>query len=161
VIVLLPNGSRKFTVTAPERVVALSAHSRGYAAVLANGHVQTISLDGRLLRDHAFPPGEVQDAVLAAPGLVAKTRAGIEIRNGDTVKTTPLPRNSRFFGYSEGIVAYGLGRQLRLKRLSNGHDTLFRTLAPRFQAQLGRRGVAYASGRTLGFSVWVFVTGAV
>jgi hypothetical protein len=157
VIVLLPNGARKFTVTMPDRVVALSAHSRGYAAVLANGHVQTLSLDGRLLRDHSFEPGDVQDAVLAAPGLVAKTRAGLEIRNGASVRTVALPRGSRFLGYSEGIAAYGLGSQLRLKRLSNGHDALYRTLAPRFQAQLGRRGLVYASGRTLGFSVWAFV----
>lgn len=161
VIVLAQNGSRKFTLTAPDRVVALSAHSRGYAAVLANSHVLTISLTGKLLRDHSFEAGGVQDAVLAGPGLVAKTPAGIEVRNGDLVRRYPLPRNSRFLGYSEGIVAYGLGRQLRLNRLSNGRDTLFRTLAPRFQAQLGRRGIVYASGRTLGFSAWVYVGGSV
>jgi hypothetical protein len=161
VIVLLPNGSRKFTVTAPARVVALSAHSRGYAAVLANGHVQTISLEGRLLRDHSFEPDGVQDAVLAGPGLLAKTRDGIEIRNGDSIRKTPLPRGSRFLGYTEGIVAYGLGSQLRLTRLANGRDTLYRTLAPRFQAQLGRRGLAYGSGRRLGFAAWALVAGSV
>jgi hypothetical protein len=161
VIVLAPNGSRLFTLTAPDRVVALSAHSRGYAAVLANSHVLTISREGRLLRDHSFPAGGVQDAVLAAPGLVAKTPDGIEIRNGDSIRKIALPRSSRFLGYSEGVVAYGLGRQLRLNRLANGHDTLYRTLAPRFQAQLGRRGLVYASGRTLGFSVWAFVAGSV
>ena len=74
-----------------------------------------------------------------------KTRNGLEIHNGDSIRLIPLPLGSRFLGYSEGIVAYGTGRQLRLKRLANGHDTLFRTLEPRFQAQLGRRGIVYAS----------------
>jgi hypothetical protein len=161
VIVLAPNGSRKFTLSAPDRVVALSAHSRGYAAVLANGSVLTISLAGKVLHEFPFAPGFVQDAVLAAPGLVVKTADGLEIRNRDTTREIPLPRGSRFFGLSEGIVAYGTGRQLRLKRITGGHDALFRTLEPRFQAQLGRRGIAFASGRTLGFTVWAFVAGSV
>jgi hypothetical protein len=161
VIVLAPNGSRKFTLTAPARVVALSAHSRGYAAVLANGTVLTISLAGKVLREFPFEPGFVQDAVLAAPGLVVKTLDGLEVHNGESTRKISLPRGARFFGLSEGIVAYGTGRQLRLKRLTGGHDVLFRTLEPRFQAQLGRRGIAFSSGRTLGFTVWGFVGGSV
>ncbi len=72
-IVLAPNGSRRFTLTAPDRIVALSAHSRGYAAVLANGSALTISPTGAVLRTRPFEPGFVQDAVLAAPGLILKT----------------------------------------------------------------------------------------
>ena len=160
VIVLAPNGSRKFTLTAPDRVVALSAHSRGYAAVLARGSVLTISLTGKVLREFPYKPGFAQEGVLAAPGLVVKTGDGLEIRSGESTRKIPLPRGSRFLGLSEGIVAYGTGRQLRLMRLTGGHDTLFRTLEPRFQAQLGRRGIAFASGRTLGFTVWAFVAGS-
>ena len=158
IVVLAPNGSRRFTLTAPDRVVSLSAHSRGYAAVLANGDVLTISLTGKLLREREFEPGAVQEALLAAPGMILKTRNGLEIHNGDSIRQIPLPRGSRFLGYSAGIAAYGTGRELRLKRLANGHDTLFRTLAPRFQAQLGRRGIVYASGRTLGFTAWVLLS---
>lgn len=158
IIVLAPNGSRRFTLTAPDRVVSLSAHSRGYAAVLANGDVLTISLSGKLLRKREFEPGAVQAALLAAPGMILKTRNGLEIRNGDSIRQIPLPQGSRFLGYSAGIAAYGSGRELRLKRLANGRDTLFRTLAPRFQAQLGRRGIVYASGRTLGFTAWVLLS---
>ncbi len=158
IVVLAPNGSRRFTLTAPDRVVSLSAHSRGYAAVLANGDVLTISLAGKLLREREFEPGAVQEALLAAPGLILKTRNGLEIHNGDSIRRIPLPRGSRFLGYSQGIAAYGTGRELRLKRLANGHDTLFRTLEPRFQAQLGRRGIVYASGRTLGFTAWVLLS---
>ena len=161
VIVLAPNGSRRFTLTAPDRVVALSAHSRGYAAVLASGNVLTISPAGAVLREWVYEPGVAQDAVLAAPGLVVKTRDGLEIRNGDTIRDVALPRGARFLGLSEGIVAYGYGRQLRLKRITGGHDTLYRTLEPRFHAQLGRRGIAFGSGRTLGFTAWALVSGSV
>lgn len=157
VIVLAPNGSRKFTLTAPDRVVAITAHSRGYAAVLVSGNVLTISPEGTALNEFPFAEGVVQDAVLAAPGLVVKTRDGLEIHKGAAVHKIPLPRGSRFFGFSEGIVAYGTGRQLRIKGFADGHDTLFRTLAPGFQAQLGRRGIVYASGRTLGFTVWALI----
>jgi hypothetical protein len=90
-----------------------------------------------------------------------KTRDGLEIHGPGPVRQIPLPRGSRFFGFSEGIVAYGTGRQLRLRRVADGHDALFRTLAPGFQAQLGRRGIVYMSGRTLGFTVWAFVSGSV
>ena len=141
--------------------MALSAHSRGYAAVLADGSVLTIAPDGKILRTRTYQPGVAQEAVLNALGLVVKTPDGLEIWNGDAVRKISLPRGARFLGLSEGVVAYGTGKQLRLRRLSNGHDMLFRTLEPRFQAQLGRRGISYASGRTLGFTVWAFVSGSV
>jgi hypothetical protein len=157
IVVLAPNGSRRFTLTAPDRVVSLSAHSRGYAAVLESGNVLTISLEGKLLREREFEPGLVQNAVLAAPGLIVKTRTAVEILNGDATRLIPLPLGSRFLGYSQGILAYGIGRQLRLKQTANGNDTLFRTLVPGFQAQLGRRGIVYGSNRTLGFTAWALV----
>jgi hypothetical protein len=161
IVVLAPNGSRRFALTAADSVLSLSAHSRGYAAVLANGSVLTISPTGTLLREREFEPGLAEDAVLAAAGLIVKTRRGLEIHNGDSIRQIPLPLGARFLGYSEGIVAYGTGRQIRLKRLSNGHDTVFRTLAPEFRAQLGRRGLTYASGRTLGFTAWSILSASV
>jgi hypothetical protein len=161
IIVLAPNGSRRFALTAADRVVHLSAHSRGYAAVLANGSVLTISPAGKLIRERTFAPGTAQAAVLAAPGLIVETAAGLEIHSAAPTRTIPLPAGARFLGYSEGIAAYGIGRELRLRRLVGGNDRLFRTLAPRFHAQLGRRGLAYASGRTVGFSVWANISSSV
>ena len=161
IIVLAPNGSRRFSYTAADRVVYLSAHSRGYAAVLANGSVLTFSPGGTLIRERTFAPGAVQSALLAAPGLIVETAAGLEIHGAASMRTIALPAGARFLGYSEGIAAYGIGRQLRLRRLAGGQDSLFRTLEPRFGAQLGRRGVAYASGRRLGFSAWAIVSGSV
>ena len=157
IVVLAPNGSRRFTLTAADRVVSVSAHSRGYAAVLANGTVLSISGVGKVIRERSFPAGTVEGAVLAAPGLVVETAAGLEIHRDGPPRMIPLPRGSRFLGLSEGIVAYGIGRQLRLLRLVSGRDTPFHTLGVRFHAQLGRRGLAYASGRTLGYDAWVVV----
>ena len=157
IVVLAPNGSRRFTLTAADRVVSLSAHSRGYAAVLANGTVLSISGAGKVIRERSFPAGTVEEAVLAAPGLVLETTAGLEIHRDGPPRMIPLPRGSRFLGLSGGIVAYGAGRQLRLLRLVSGRDTLLHTLGVRFHAQLGRRGLAYASGRTLGYDAWVVV----
>ena len=161
IIVLAPNGSRRFTYTAADRVVFLSAHSRGYAAVLANGSVLTFSPIGKLIKERPFAPGAAQSALLSAPGLIVETAAGLEVHGVGPVRTIQLPAGARFLGYSEGVAAYGLGRELRLRRLANGADRLFRRLQPRFYAQLGRRGLAYWSGRTLGFSVWAIVSGAV
>ena len=123
IVVLAPNGSRRFSFTASDPVVYLSAHSRGYAAVLENGSVLTFSTAGRLIRERTFAPGAVQAAVLAAPGLIVKTAAGLEIHSAAPTQNYPLPRNARFLGYSQGLVAYGLGRELRLRQLKNGHDT--------------------------------------
>jgi hypothetical protein len=161
IVVLAPNGSRRFTYTAADRVVFLSAHSRGYAAVLANGSVLTFSPVGKLIRERPFARGVAQSALLAAPGLIVETPAGLEIHGVGPVRTIPLPAGARLLGYSEGIAAYGTGRELRLRRLAGGRDRLFRRLEPRFQAQLGRRGLAYGSGRKLGFSVWAIVRSAV
>ena len=161
IVVLAPNGSRKFSLDAPKAVSTLSAHSRGYAAVLADGSVLSISPTGRILAQTPFDAGDAQSALLAAPGLIVETVDGLEIHRGTTVARIALRAGSRFLGYSEGIVAYGIGKQLRLLRIANGNDVLFRTLAPRFDAQLGRRGLGYASGRTLGFAAWVTVSGAV
>ena len=157
VVVLSPNGSRRFAVTAPARIVRVSAHSRGYAAVLETGTVLTISPDGRPLREHTFSQ-PVEEAVLAAAGLIAKTRDGLEIRDGTSTRRIALPRGSRFLGYSEGLVAYASGRELRLRRLRDGADWRYRTLAPRFHAALARRGLAWGSGRTLGYSAWAVVS---
>ncbi|MGZ8795517.1 MAG: hypothetical protein ACXW0F_12885 [Gaiellaceae bacterium] len=154
VIALEPNRARRFTLTAPSRVTALTEHSRGYAALLASGNVLTISPEGAALREFSFDAGFVEDAVLVAAGLVLKTRDGLEIHQSGSSRRMQLRSGSRFFGYSEGIVAYGAGRQLRLRSVWTGRDTLFKTLAPGFQAQLGRRGIAYVSGRTLGFTAW-------
>ena len=73
------------------------------------------SLAGKLLREREFAAGLVQEALLAAPGLIVKTRTALEIRNGDAIRLVPLPLGSRFLGYSGGIAAYGIGRQLRLR----------------------------------------------
>ena len=156
IVALAPNGARSFSLTARDRVVALSVHTGGFAAVLADGAVLEIK-PGRPVVEHAYPAGEATAAVLTASrGLVVKTRAGLEIHKaGAAVRTVPLPRGARFLGLSESLVAYGIGAELRLRNVDGTGDRLVRRLAPRFHAELGRRGLVYASGRTLGFRAWV------
>ena len=100
--------------------------------------------------------------MLAAPGLIVETADGLEIHRGNTVadgsRCRPVRASS---GYSEGSSRTGRAGSCGCGGSRNGNDILFRTLAPRFQAQLGRRGIVYASGRTLGFTAWVIVSGAV
>jgi hypothetical protein len=160
IVVLDYDGSRRFTLTVSDRIVALSAHSGGYAALLANGQVVTLSQAGKHVKTHAYDPGVAQEAVLTRQGLVVKTTAGLDVHAAGTVRTLPLPRGAKFFGLTEGLVAYGTARELRLLRLATGRDSLFRTFAPGFRAALARRGLAYASGRTLGFATWSQVNAA-
>jgi len=161
IVVLSPAGARIFSVAAPSAVRTLTANSRGFAAVLADGSVLRISLTGRVLGRTPFEPEFAQFALLAAPGLIVKTIEGLEIHRDNTVRRIPLAAGSRFLGYSEHILAYGAGRQLRLRHLSTGKDVIFRTLPPGFRAQMGRNGVVYASGRTLGYAARVFISSAV
>jgi hypothetical protein len=149
-----PEG-RSFSLTVRDRVVALSAHTGGLAAVLADGAVLEIR-PNRPVVEHPYPRGEVSAAVTTSlRGLIVKTRAGLDVIKGGDVQTVPLPVGARFLGAAQGIFAYGVGPELRLRRLDGTGDRLLRRLAPRFQAQFSHRGVAYASGRTLGFRAWV------
>ena len=91
IVVLSPNGSRKFSLDAPEAVSTLSANSRGYAAVLADGSVLAISPTGRILGQTPFDAGDAQSAVLAAPGLIVETVDGLEIHRGTAVVADPAP----------------------------------------------------------------------
>ena len=78
------------------------------------------------------------------------------------MRTIPLPAGARFLGYSEGIAAYGIGRELRLRRLTNGQ----RPALPSGSSRASTRSSAAAgspmrSGRTLGFSAWAIVSSRV
>ena len=157
IVVLAPNGSRRFTLTAPDRVVSLSAHSRGYAAVLASGDVLTISPDrhgaprarvraGRRRRKRCSPHrAHRQDA----------ERPRDPQRRLDPDRSrSPGARASS--GYSRGDRRpTGPDANSGSSGSANGHDTLFRTLAAALPgAARPPRDRATRSGRTLGFTAW-------
>jgi hypothetical protein len=157
VVGLAPNGARAFAWTAPQAVVAITGSPSGYALQLDDGDVAVLSAQGRHTRTHGFAAGEVRAAVVL-PGneLLVQSAAGF-VRDG---VTHAVAKGARFLGYSGSVVAYGYGAQLRLLRLSDDRTVVYRTLAPRFHADLDRRGLGYASGRTLGFDTWAAVTAA-
>lgn len=160
IVVLRPDGARRFAVEAPSRVVALAAHSRGHAAVLANGNVFTVSPTGAPLREYEYAPGDVHAAVLAGPGLMAMTRAGLEVHEGRATTRTALTPGWRFAGFSQDVLAYRTPDELRLHRRSNGNDIRFRRPLPA-HAQLGRLGLGHARGSTVSFVAWAVVRNAV
>jgi hypothetical protein len=145
---------RTFSLTVRERVVALTAHAGGMAAILADGAVLAIR-PGQPVVERAYAPGDASAAVLTSRGLVVKTKSGLEVHWDEKVRTVPLPAGARFLGLAQGLFAYSVGPELRLRRIDGTGDKLLRRLAPGFHAQLSHRGVAYASGRTLGFRTWV------
>jgi hypothetical protein len=152
ILALSDTGARVFSLLVRDRVVSLSAYKGGFAAVLADGAVLEIR-PGRPIVEHAYPAGAASEAVLTVTlGLIVKTKAGLDVRKGGSVQRFPLPAGARFLGYADGRVAYGVGVELRLRDLDGRHDRLVRRFAgPRYRAQFGPRGLAYASGRTLGF----------
>ena len=161
IVVLAPNGSRRFSFTASDPVVYLSAHSRGYAAVLENGSVLTFSPAGRLIRERTFAPGAVQAAVLAAPGLIVKTAAGLEIHSAAPTQRLPvaaerplprlLPGDRRVRARPRAAAAPAHERP----RHSLPHDSSHGST----RSSAGAGSPTRPDG-TLGFSVWAIVSAA-
>ena len=161
IVVLSPNGSRKFSLDAPAPV---STVERPLARLRRGARGRERA------RDLTYRSHPRADALRRRRRPVGRAgRAGTDRRDGR--RTGDPPGHHRSADSAAGRCALPRllgghrrvrdGKQLRLRRISNGNDVLFRTLAPRFQAQLGRRGLVYASGRTLGFAAWVNVTGSV
>lgn len=152
------DGARLFSWRAPARIVASSAQGPRYAALLENGDVAEVDGAGGLVRLHDFAPKEVHAVSSAPTGLIVQKADALELRRGTQVRSFPLPPGSRLAGFSTGIVCYATARELRLLRLADGRDVLYRRLAPGFHAGFDRRGVAWATGRTVAFRAWVVVT---
>ena len=139
-------------VDVPRTASSRSPRTRGgWAAVLANGTVLAMR-PGPVVTSARFRAGTVSEAILTSlRGLIVKTSAGLEIRKGARCSTVPLPRRRPLPRAVGRQVAYGVGAELRLRRPRRHRRQALRRLAPRFHAQLGRRGLAYGSGRTIGF----------
>ena len=161
IVVLRPDGSRHFSLVAPAAVRTLTANSRGYAAVLADGSVLRISLTGRVLGQTPFAPGLRSVRPARGTGPDREDDPGARDPSRQHCETNPAA--GRFA--VPGLL--GVRRRVRLGQaaaaaaaLGDGKDVLFRTLTPGFSAQMGRKGVVYASGRTLGYAARVIVSSA-
>lgn len=150
VLVLRANGARRFAVDLPERVVSLSAHSAGVAAVLASGSVVTITPAGKVVREHKFAPGEVDSALLTGVGLIVRRADGLLVRGAGGDDSIALPLGARLFGYLQNVILYGVGDELRVRHRKSGEDALVRRIGARFRAGLSTQGAGFALGRTVG-----------
>ena len=157
---LAPDGSRSFAVDAPDRVVALSAHSRGFAAVLADGSVLRIGPTGRILGADA-----VRARLRRSPPCSPR-RAWSSRRSTGSRSTGTAPcggsrcRPDRASSASrKGSSRYGTGPAAAA---ADGSRTATTSSSGRWRRgsrrSSGGAGIAYASGRTLGFVAWVNVS---
>ena len=103
IVVLAPNGSRKFALDAPVASVSTRALTRAAtprcSRTAASSRSRSTGTHPRA--DVRSTPGVAQSAVLAALGLIVRRVDGLEIRHGTTVRADPaagrcaLPRPTR------------------------------------------------------------------
>jgi hypothetical protein len=67
---------------------------------------------------------------------------------GPALESRPLPAKATLRGLALGVVAYTLGSQIRLLRLSDGRDRVFRAAPGLADAELEPEGLAYAYNRS-------------
>ena len=142
VVVLRPDGSRRYSWTAPARVVALAAGAQRVGALLENGHLVVLSPNGAVEREHRFARGVVKSFSVGSTRTVIGFEAGV-FNGGRELR---VPRGARLAGHYGDVAAYVHRGQVRGLRLTDGRDVL---LARGTFARFGRRGLAYASGVTV------------
>ena len=143
VIALGANGARRFTWTAPGRVVALSAGD-GELAVASGRTVTVLGAAGAVLRSETFP-SDVQAVRLTRGTLVVHRGSTLELRGQGGPRTWTLPRNARLDD-AQGTSAYyvhaGQVIELRLDA-----DNVRRTVGSGSHVRVDGARVAFSNGR--------------
>jgi hypothetical protein len=152
------NGRRLFSWRAPARIVTSSAQGPLFAVLLANGDVATLDEAGAVINTREFDPNAVRGITSVRDGVIVMKANALEMHRGTQVQSFPVPRGSRLLGFSAGLVAYATPRELRILSLSDGRDRLFQRLAVPVLAGFDRRGIGWATGSTVNFRAWVYVT---
>jgi len=108
VFVLRPNGSRAFTWTAPDRVVALSARAGEVAVASDDRAVTILDARGKVLRQEAYDSlvGAVQ---LTAGGVLVQHRSTLELRGEGPARVWTIPQGAILVAAS-GTRAYYVWR---------------------------------------------------
>ena len=143
VIALRPNGARRFSWTAPARVVALAALEDRLAVAVEGGAVVVLDGNGRALRTEMF--ARTVDAVrLTRTGLVAQLGRSLELRQGGSVRTFSFPAGVRLAdATSERAILISGDKVLRFE-LEAGRG---RVIASGTSAALAGERLAVGSGR--------------
>ena len=142
--VLRANGSRRFSWTAPGRVVALHARD-GELAVATGSTVTVLDAAGRVLREESYE-GDVRRVVVTGSGLLVHVGNRLELRDGSGARSWRIPVGSRLEDANGVRALFFHRRELRTLRFSPFADRGV-TLATFGRLEGGR--LVTASGRTL------------
>jgi hypothetical protein len=160
VVVLGPNGARRYAWTAPGRVAALSAGFHRVAVLLETGDVYVLAATGAVLAHYSdYAAGDVHAIRYGSLGVVLELDDQIELRRTGVRDDFPLPAGGHLVDYANGVVAYARGGDVRAIRVADGEDVVVRSPGRPFLARLARRGLAIARGRTVSWVPWPEVAG--
>jgi hypothetical protein len=138
VIALRANGARRFTWTAPTRVVALSALGGELAVAHVGGRVTVLDASGRVLREERYA-SEITAVEISGNGLLVQRGRTLERRNAGTPRTWTLRADARLEDTAGGDRAfYVAGGEARMLSLSGSRD-----------ARLGAAAHVAAEGLTI------------
>lgn len=143
VVVLRANGARRFSWTAPARVVALSALAGELAVAYEGGRVAILDAAGRVQRNETYA-GRVDAVRITGNGLVVQRGRTLELRDGGTPRTWTLPVGASLEDAAGGRAFYVAGGRARQLSLSTGSDRL---VAAGSHVQVEGVTIAVSSGR--------------
>lgn len=150
-------GARLFRTTlgSPVRSLAAGTTFGGgrVVAALVDGRVVVLSRAGALLDTETFEPGEVRSLALASTGPVVQVARDVHLTHPDgRAGVVTLPAGALMLDYRQRGIYYRVGRQLRLRLVGTGADTLLLDIALRpWQPMLFSVdwGAGWATGRSV------------
>ena len=146
VIALRANGARRFSWTAPARVVALSALDGELAVASAGGRVTVLDASGRILREERYA-SEVTAVKITGGGLLVQRGRVLELRNAGSPRTWTLPAGAPLDETAgRDRALYVVGGEARMLFLSGSRDVRLGTAS---HAEAEGLVIALASGRTV------------
>jgi hypothetical protein len=144
VIALRANGSRRFTWTAPARVVGLSARDGELAVATAGGTVTVLDAGGRVLSAETYV-AEVEEVRLTGSAVIVQRGRWLELTGGRSASIA-IPAGTRLADADGDHAVLVGGNRIRTISLL---DRRVRSVATGAVARLEGKTLAIASGRTV------------
>ena len=124
VVTLRADATRRFTWTAPTRVVALAAGSNRVAVAQEGGKVSTLGADGRVLREESYPE-EILAVALTRTGILVQRSAALEYRDDAGAWSATLPARARLAGVAgDSDAVYVIRGEVHARRLRGTRDVI-------------------------------------
>jgi hypothetical protein len=142
--VLRANGSRRFSWTAPGRVVALHARD-GELAVATDSAVTILDASGDVIREESYD-GPIRGVRVTGNGVLAQVGNRLDLRDGSGTRTWPIPVGSRLEDADTVRALYFYRGELRSLRFAPFVD---RPVATASRGRLEGQTLVTVSGRTV------------